>query len=385
MSVSRLFRIILLAFCFIMIADGIVTAKARLIRVAVLREEEHFTMAVHGRYDVIDYNTGTKLDTRVYLRPALVSLFNGKIKVNDQVYDAPRLIIAPRREALVSINDGHFRGNVIVINNKGVNFTVVNSIDLEQYIRGVLYHEISDKWPLEAIMAQAVATRTFAIYSMEKFAARDYDVTNDIYSQVYGGRGAERYRTNVAVRRTAGEVLKYKGSIFPAFFHANSGGITEDASELWDINLEPLKGGVKSPFSMNSPHYQWRRNFRLKDVQDKLIGRGYQIGLIRDIQVIERNKSGRVRKLKITSRDGKEEIVEGKIFRDIIGPNTLRSNKYDIEMKGWYVDFVGYGWGHGVGMCQWGAYNMALMRYNYRQILSFYYPSSDLVKLKDID
>jgi stage II sporulation protein D len=377
-------RIILLVSFFISMPDGAVTAKARLIRVAVLREEDHFTMAVHGRYDVVDFNTGKKLDTRVYLRPVLVSLDHGKTKVGDAVYDAARVIVAPRREALVSINDGHFRGDVIVINNKGVNFTVINSIDIEQYIRGVLYHEISDKWPLEAIMAQAVATRTYAVYSMDKFAARDYDVTNDIYSQVYGGRGSERYRTNIAVRRTAGEVLMYKGKIFPAFFHANSGGVTEDASELWDIDLEPLKG-VKSPFSMNQPHYEWHQNFRLKDIQDKLNARGYQIGLIKNIQVIERNKSGRIRKLRIVSRDGKEEIVEGKVFRDIIGPNILRSNKYDIEMKGWYVDFVGNGWGHGVGMCQWGAYGMALMHYNYRQILFFYYPGSELVKLKDVD
>jgi stage II sporulation protein D len=382
---SKFIRITLISLCLIFMTDGIVTARSRLVRVAVLREEDHFTMAVHGRYDVIDFNTGKKLDARVYLRPALVSLDDGKTKVGDIVYNASRLIIVPRREALISINDGHFRGDVIVINNKGINLTVVNSIDIEAYIRGVLYHEISDKWPLEAIMAQAVAARTFAVYSMEKFAARDYDVTNDVYSQVYGGRGAERYRTNVAVRRTSGEVLMYKGKIFPAFFHANSGGVTEDASELWDIDLEPLKGGVKSTFSIDSPHYQWRRNFRLKDIQDKLNARGYQIGLIKDIQVVELNKSGRVRRLKIISRDGKEEVIEGKVFRDIIGPNILRSNKYGVEMKGWYVDFVGYGWGHGVGMCQWGAYGMALRHYNYRKILEFYYPSSELVKLKDVD
>jgi stage II sporulation protein D len=381
----KLIRIVLVSLCLVLVADEVVTAKARLIRVAVLREEDHFTMAVQGRYDIMDLNTGKKLDARVYLRPVLVSLQEGKTRVGDRVYDAARLAIAPRREALVSINDGHFRGDVIIINNKGANFTVVNSIDLERYIRGVLYHEVSDKWPLEAIMAQAVATRTYALYSMEKFAARDYDVTNDVYSQVYGGRGSERYRTNVAVRRTGGQVLVYQGKIFPAFFHANSGGVTEDASELWDIDIVPLKGGIKSPFSMNSPHYQWRRNFRLKDIQDKLNARGYEIGLIKDIQVLEYNKSGRVRKLKIISRDGKEHVIEGKIFRDVVGPNVLRSNKYDIEMKGWYVDFVGNGWGHGVGMCQWGAYGMALMHYNYRQILEFYYPSSEISKLKDVD
>ncbi len=374
-----------LFLCLFFLADGIVTAKPRLIRVAVLREEDHFTMAVHGRYDVVDYNTGKVIATDNYLHPSLVALDKGKTVIGTRVYDLARVIISPRREALVSINAGQFRGSVIIVNNAGVNFTVVNSIDLEQYICGVLYHEISDTWPLEAIKAQAVATRTFALYSMNKFASRDYDVTNDIYSQVYGGRGAERYRTNLAVHRTKGEVLMYQGVVFPAFFHANSGGVTEDAAELWGIDLPPLRGGVLSPFSVDQAHYKWKQDFRLKDIQDALNARGYQMGLIREIQVTELNKSGRVRKLRILTRDGKEDIIEGKVFRDIIGPNILKSNKYEIVMKGWYVDFIGYGWGHGVGLCQWGAYGMALKHFNYRQILGFYYPSSEFVRLKDTD
>jgi stage II sporulation protein D len=383
--IKKLISFLLLPLMILLVGDDVVTAKAKLIRVAVLRDQDHFTVSVDGRYDILDFVTGKSLQAGPRLRPVLVCLENGKTKIGSRVYDQARIIIAPRRETSVSVNDGHFRGNIIVINTGGTGFVVVNSIELEQYIRGVLYHEISDKWPMEAVKAQAVATRTFALYAMEKFAARDYDVTNDIYSQVYGGKGAERFRTNVAVRRTHGEVLTYKGKIFPAFFHANSGGMTEDASELWDVDLPPLKGGVKSTFSVNSPHYNWRRNFRLKDIQDSLNGRGYKLGLIGDIKVIERNKSGRVRKLKLTMRDGKTEVIEGKLFRDAVGPNLLRSNMYDVEMKGWYVDFVGHGWGHGVGMCQWGAYNMAMLRNDYKQILQFYYPSSDLTRVKDAD
>ena len=383
--VEKLIRILLLTVCVLIVGDAVVTAKAKLVRVAVVREEDHFTVAVDGRYQFVDYNTGKVIDNGPRLEPVLVSLQNGKIKVGSRAFDQMRIIVTPLREALVSINSGHYRGDIVLINNAGNSLTAVNSIGLEEYIRGVLYHEISDKWPLEAIQAQAVATRTFALYAMEKYAARDYDVTNDIYSQVYGGRGSERYRTNLAVRRTRGEVLTYHGKIFPAFFHANCGGVTEDAAELWDINIPPLKGGVRSPFSVNSPHYSWRQNFRLKDIQDRLNARGYHLGLIGEIKVAERNKSGRVKRLRIIARDGHEEMVEGKVFRDIIGPNVLRSNLYDIEMKGWYVDFVGHGWGHGVGMDQWGAYGMSLLRYNYRQILDFYYPSSTLTHLSDTD
>jgi stage II sporulation protein D len=136
---------------------------------------------------------------------------------------------------------------------------------------------------------------------------------------------------------------------------------------------------------VNSPHYRWQKNFRLKDIQDKLNGQGYKIGLIQEIAVLERNKSGRVKKLKITSRDGKIDLIDGKTFRDILGPNVLKSNLYEVNMKGWFVDFVGRGWGHGVGMCQWGAYNMARARYSYKQILLYYYPGAELERRDDID
>ncbi len=364
---------------------GFGIATTNTVRVAVLRETDHFTIAIDGRYKLVDFNTGALVDKGVRLRPTLVSMSHGKIKVGDVLYQEQRLIIEPRKDALMSVQGKHFRGSLVLINNSGETMTVVNTIELEQYIRGVLYHEVSDKWPLEAIKAQAVATRTYALYSMEKFAGRDYDMTNDVYSQVYGGRSAERYRTNLAVKRTKGEVLNYKGKIFPTFFHANSGGVTEDASELWDVDIPPLKGNVASPFSVNSPHYRWKLNCRLKDIQDKLNDLGYGLGLIKDISVMERNKSGRVRKVRITTREGSSVVVEGKVFREVLGPNVLKSNKYEIAMKGWFVDFAGYGWGHGVGMCQWGAYNMALLRYDYKKILLFYYPGAEMLTLRDID
>jgi stage II sporulation protein D len=362
-----------------------VVAAPKPIRVAVLRESGHFTIGVNGRHTITDYNSGKKVAVGIRLRPSLVALENGKIKIGGQVYDSQRLLIEPRKDATLRINKSQFRGNILIINNSGSSLTVVNFVDMEQYVRGVLYHEVSDKWPLEAIKAQAVATRTYALYAIEKYVSRDFDVTNDIYSQVYGGKTAERYRTNLAVRRTKGEVLTYRGKIFPTFFHANSGGMTEDANELWGIDLPPLKGGIESPFSVNSPHYRWTKNFRLKDIQDKLNERGYKTGLIQEIKVLERNKSGRIKNLQITSRDGKTDTIDGKTFRDVLGPNNLKSNLYEVNMKGWYVDFVGRGWGHGVGMCQWGAYNMARARYSYRQILLYYYPGADLERRLDLE
>jgi stage II sporulation protein D len=349
-----------------------------LVRVAVVKEADLFRVSIDGRYTLKDHGSGQVLLRGARLRSCPVTIKSGHISMAGKTFEAKKILVEPGRNSLLGINRRHFRGAVLIVNNNGENLTVVNLVELEQYIRGVLYHEISDKWPLEAIKAQAVATRTYALNSVEKFAQRDYDMTSDIYSQVYGGRSSERYRTSLAVSRTRGEVLTYNGKIFPAFFHANSGGMTEDARELWDIDLPPLRGNIVSPFSVDAPHYRWKVNLRLKDIQDKLNAAGFDLGLIRDIKVVERNKSGRVTKLLFTMRDGRSEVVKGKEFREVLGPNVLKSSKYEIEMKGWYVDFLGNGWGHGVGMCQWGAYGMALNHYNYKEILKFYYPYSRL-------
>ena len=123
----------------------------------------------------------------------------------------------------------------------------------------------------------------------------------------------------------------------------------------------------------------WKRNFRLQDIQGALNKQGHKMGLIKDISVVDRDRSERISALKITGRDGKTLTIKGKDFREILGPNEIKSNNYDIQMQGYYVDFVGKGWGHGVGLCQWGARGMAMQQFNYKQILSYYYPRAELI------
>ena len=255
---------------------------------------------------------------------------------------------------------------------------VVNAVELENYIKGVLYHEVSHYWPMESLKAQAVAARSYALYQMQMNRHKDFDVTSDIYSQVYGGRGSERYRTNIAIERTKGLVMVYRGKLLLAYFHATCAGHTEDVSELWKEDLPPLKG-VACSFCRFSPHFFWKKNFRLKDIQDKLNAKGYGLGLIKEIRIIERNTSGRIKTLEIETRDGKKANISGKDFREIIGPNNIKSNNYEVDMQGYYMDLIGKGWGHGVGMCQWGAAQMASEGYSYEQILKYYYPGVDIV------
>ncbi|MCB0375183.1 MAG: SpoIID/LytB domain-containing protein, partial [Sinomicrobium sp.] len=234
---------------------------------------------------------------------------------------------------------------------------------------------------MEALKAQAVATRSYVLYQAHENQEQKYDVTSDIYSQVYGGKSAERYRTNIATKRTEGEVMIYNGKILPAYFHANSGGHTEDVKEMWNHPDLPPLSGVEDPYAEEAPAYYWRRNFRSGDIQRLLKDNGYRIGLIKDITVIDRTRSGRVRTLRIEDRDGKVITISGKAFRHIVGPNVISSNLYEIIMKGYFFDLIGKGWGHGVGMSQWGAQVMSRKRMKYDEILRFYYPGVRIVKI----
>ena len=366
-------------FCY---ADAALSHQ--IIRIAVLNQVRDVVIATKGYYKISDPKTKTILFNARGLKNSLIRGQQEGIQIGHQIYPVRQLRIESNKTLKVFVRNHwqDYRGSIDILLSKvqDNHLSVINRLDLEEYVRGVLYHEVSHKWPMQAIMAQAVAVRTYALYQVQQNRKKSFDVTNDIYSQVYGGKTAERYRTNIAAKRTLGEVLFFGGEVLPAYYHSNSGGRTEDVAELWKQDLLPLKG-VVDPYSKGAPNYKWKKSFRSKDIQDKLNEYGYNLGLIKEIRVLERNPSGRIRKIKIMTRDGKETILPGKDFREMIGPNIIKSNFYDIEMKGYYFDVLGYGWGHGVGMCQWGAYNMSRQRFNYKEILRYYYPGSEIRRL----
>lgn len=354
------------------------TLLPRMVRVAIVRDARELSLAIEGPYSFIDKDTQKTIESGHKLIKARVRLLDKGFFMGTEVYSFRHLIIRPTKQASIVINNHNFRGDVLLLRTPNNRITAINSIDIEDYIKGVLYHEVSHHWPMEALKAQAVAARTYAIYKIDSSHKTDYDMTNDIYSQVYGGKDSERYRTGLAVERTTGQVLSYQDKVLPAYFHATCAGMTEDAKELWDMDLAPLRG-VPCMFCQDSPHMHWKRNYRLHEMQVNLSKYGYKIGLIKDIKITERDRSGRVKSLKLTGRDGEEVKINGKDFREIIGPNDIKSNNYEITMQGYYVDFNGKGWGHGVGLCQWGARGMAEQQFNYKQILSYYYPGSQIM------
>ena len=254
---------------------------------------------------------------------------------------------------------------------------------MEDYLYGVLSQEVSHRWSMESLKAQAIAARTFALYQKAQNKLQSYDLRSDIYSQVYGGMNPERWATTKAVSVTKDKVLIFNGKVFPTYYHATCAGHTEDASNLWNINLGPLKG-VACDFCKRSPHYYWSKEISLWALQDKLKSSGYTISKILSVTLLSQNPSRRVEKIEIKDEAGVAIIMTAKDFRQMLGPNELRSTRFESSIKWNKLMVKGSGWGHGAGMCQWGAYGMARKGKKADEILKYYYPGAEITTLDKI-
>ncbi|MCK4860008.1 MAG: SpoIID/LytB domain-containing protein, partial [Candidatus Omnitrophica bacterium] len=351
--------------------------KPRYIRVAVVKDAPQLTLSVKGKYEVLSPHTDEVLIEGNSLHRAKVLPEYSGVQINKYSSKIYAVKIKPQRKAAIFLNRYRLRGNLELIRQKNGTLLAVNEIDIEDYLCGVLREEVSPHWPIEALKAQAVAARTFAVYQDSLIQDKDYALDNTIYSQVYGGVRQETWRTTQAVRLTSGEVLTYKGKIFPAFFHATCAGHTEDAKNLWDINISPLIG-VQCPFCQKSPHYAWKAKITFFQIEQKLKKKGYKIGKVLHLSVMGRNRSGRVKEVKIKG-DKKTITIEANKFRLLVGANLMRSANFKMLVKKKQIFLEGKGWGHGVGLCQWGAYSMSKKGFNYRQILEYYYPGAEII------
>jgi stage II sporulation protein D len=345
------------------------------IRVAIIQDASSLNLKINGFCEVVDANTNKVLYRGKNLKTTITT-YGAEILMAARVLKTPRIVIKTDKPVPIIINGRTFKGEINLIRKTNDSLLVINRVDLDDYVKGILYHESSHYWPQDALKAQAVVSRTYAVYQMQKNKLKDYDLTSDIYSQVYGGKTSERYRTSAAVDDTRGEVLTYNDKIIPAYFHATCAGHTEDASLLWNIDIVPLKG-VICVFCKDSPHFRWHNTVSLKDIAEKLTAAGYRIKDIRDIRILGKDKSGRITDLSIVS-DEKNIKISAKDFRNIIGNNFIRSTNFQVTIAETDAVFEGLGWGHGVGLCQWGAYFMAKQGYTYKDILRYYYPNTNV-------
>ncbi len=265
---------------------------------------------------------------------------------------------------------------LIQLVRRGKGLLLVNHVDLEEYVKGVVPAEVNPAWHLEMLKVQAVATRTYALYQHMLSFTRDYDVAAGIQDQVYRGRQGIDARVVEAVESTRGLVVTHQGAPIYAAFSSTAAGITEDAMVVWSKDLPYLKG-VECPFDIESPYYQWKASIKIEALEKNLRQQGYVVGTIATITPHSHSRAGRVATVRIVDSNG-ELVLRGEDLRKAVGYTVIPSTQFTVEFIRQDVVFSGYGAGHAVGLCQWGAKELAELGYSFSSILRYYYPGTEL-------
>lgn len=306
-------------------------------------------------------------------------------------------------DALLTLQQRRYRGRLLV-RSEGDRLQAINLIDVESYLPSVVGSEMPASWPLAALRAQAVAARTYAL--RQRRPAAPFDLKATVSSQVYKGVEAETDSTREAVRSTRSQVLVHGSSLINAVFHSSSGGLTANSGEIWRQQLPYL---VSVPdYDQASPVHAWQ----LRIQPDKLTQAFREINGAFRIEVLSTTSSGRIRQARVTGPGG-SLLLSGAELRQRLGlrstlarfdfeaspraypslpplpslegvftPEGIRSLASGVVQAPWRTPrppaaptllVSGRGYGHGVGMSQWGAYGLALRGEDYKEILRHYY------------
>lgn len=247
----------------------------------------------------------------------------------------------------------------------------IKRLALEKYVASVLAGEVHASWPLESLKAQAIAARTFAIMRMQTRKYQAYHVQNSVLDQVYKKNPQDIFIK--AAKETAGLVLTIGGKIAESSFHSTCGGKTTDSKNVWGKSYPHLVGG-NCGFCENSPTYNWHSEISLAEVENKLSKN------IKNIAILSSSKDGRAETIEISGKE--KHLVSGHQFRMKLGAMRVKSTLItNLSIKDNKLLIDGHGFGHGVGMCQYGAMSMAKMGKKYQEILAYYYPGTILNRI----
>lgn len=282
------------------------------------------------------------------------------------------------------VNGKLYRNRVTVLARANT-CAVINTVDLEKYLAGLINKEMVPSWPAEALKAQAVASRTYALYQARQNRAKEYDLDSSVLDQVYDGAAAETPRSTKVVESTRGQVLVFRSQPLKAYFHANCGGMTDVPVSVWGYDNVAFR-------SVTCPYHQRKRDrqrwsvhlsrVQLENALRKVAGMLPQgFARLAHLEAGAPNGSQRLNDVVVSDAAGNNVIVSTNAFRNAIGNMKLKSTAFRIEEERGGFRIEGEGFGHGVGMCQVGARAMAEEGKRYREILAFYYPKADLRRL----
>lgn len=327
-----------------------------------------------GHFTVINLNNGEKVLSASETEILKIENNYAGIKINGiGVFSGPLII---ESDSFIIFNNKKYRGT-IKISTKSEKIYIVNKLNIEEYLYGVLPSEIPPSWHDEIVKAQAVVARTFAIRNRYYSKSELYDMDCTVLNQVYKGYDIENTRMNKLIDSTRGQVIIYKNKLIEAYYHSCCGGHTESSEYVWSKKVTYLKG-TRERFCIKSPNYHWNFEINSKDMVSRLSSKGYKISDIRYIKPKKISPSGRIISLYISDGRSKIDISSYKL-RFILGLESLKSTYFNVRKHGRNIIFKGKGFGHGVGLCQWGAKKMAESRWKYTNILKYYYRGTKIV------
>lgn len=270
-----------------------------------------------------------------------------------------------------------YHGDFEYVRRSGDKLTVINIVDIEDYVKGVIPYEMSGSWPIEALKAQALCARTYAASHFNANSYYGFDVTNDTYSQVYRGLTGATSTSDAAVEQTAGIYILYAGEPISAMYCSSNGGATEDSENITGNAVGYLRGKVDSfeaaAASINA-NSSWTDTLTRSQLAEKANTLGFSIASADSIEITY-SDTGNVIGMKLTDSNGRSASFSGKACYEFCTSTLgLKSISFEISENGDSVTFIGSGWGHSLGMSQFGAYAMAkTYGFTYDQIVNFYY------------
>jgi stage II sporulation protein D len=337
-KVSQLYRrlkpIFIIFFIFLIISMEVM-ANIPIIRVGIFIDYKNISLRGDKGLKIFDLSTGENLllqrDNKVF---KIVAESEG-IKINEQSFKIKKGIkIIPIADGFLEVQDKKYRGDIEINVNKSL-LKVINIVEIEKYLYGVLKKEISPEWPVEVLKAQAIAARTFALSNMNKFISQGFNVCATTSSQEYGGVFCEHPATNKAINDTRGIVATYEGQPINAVYHSDSGGCTENCEDVWG-GYVPYLRSVTSEYEMivSPPNHQWSYSLTEEEFLTKLSRNDHKLNNIEEVAIGEKTESGRVKSVDIIGDNGEKVSLKTNDFRLLIGPGLIRSTLFIMESDG---------------------------------------------------
>jgi len=349
------------------------------VHMMVYDKVKSLSIKVDGEYCIFDKNGKIIAAGSGLKKTKLIARINDFFLSNRMIGEQ-KLMIKAYAGAHIFLNGSPFSESVQVsINGKG-SFSVINMVKLEKYLVGVLAGEIDDETPLEAMKAQAIISRTFAIFSLLKKPESVYQMTTK-NPQAYRPILFQKSNYSRAVKETEGIILTFNGCVFPTYFSAVCGGSTEFSGNVWELDFD-LPATITCPYCKGSAQYRWDMSLPLDAFRKLLVRNGLKIGTISSLEPKKKSAvSDRVTELIVKHSKG-ITYVRTNWLRGVIGSDRMRSTSFTAEIEKGKVKFTGRGWGHGVGLCQDGAAKMAAGGKSFQDILSYYYPGTELKRIE---